>query len=282
MAHTLPTDAALLCLVVLLLGARHGFDADHLAAIDGMTRLQSRSRRVLARWCGALFSLGHGGVVMLVAVLLSTLQGSWQAPQWLDAAGRGISIVFLLLLGIANLRAVLAAPAGQLVVATGLRGRWIQGRLRDWLQGRSAWAVAGVGALFALSFDTLSQAAVFAVAGSAAGGMGLALLLGLLFTIGMMMTDALNGWWLARLLARADALAVRASHVMGWAVAGTSLLVAALALARWASEAVDAWAGRQDLLFGTVLMGVLALSYGVARGLAMSGAPQSRRTSHPA
>jgi high-affinity nickel-transport protein len=281
LTHNLPTDTALLCLVVLLLGARHGFDADHLAAIDGMTRLHGRSRRALARWCGALFSLGHGGVVMLVALALSGLQGSWQAPQWLDAAGRGISIVFLLLLGIANLRALLAVPAGQRVAPAGLRSRLIQDWLQHWLQGRSPWAVAGVGALFALSFDTLSQAAMFAVAGSAAGGMGLALLLGLLFTIGMMMTDALNGWWLARLLARADALAVRASRVMGWAVAGTSLMVAALALARWTSGVVDGWAGQQDLLLGAVVLSVLALSYGVARGLVMAGSQQPGQTTHP-
>jgi high-affinity nickel-transport protein len=279
--NTLPTDATLLCLVVLLLGARHGFDADHLAAIDAMTRLQRRSHAAQARWCGALFSLGHGGVVLGMALALSGLQGAWQAPQWLDAAGRCISIAFLLLLGIANLRSLLSTPATQAVAPIGLRSRWIQHLLRNWLLERSAWAVAGVGALFALSFDALSLAAMFAVAGSAAGGMGLAFLLGLLFTLGMLMTDALNGWWIARLLARADALALRVSRVMGWAVAGTSLMVAALALARWASDAVDSWAGRQGLLFGSVLVGVLALSYAAARGLAMAAAPQAAQTTHP-
>ena len=48
--------------LVLLLGLRHGFDPDHLVAIDGMTRSTS------SRWCGLFFSLGHGVVVTLIGV----------------------------------------------------------------------------------------------------------------------------------------------------------------------------------------------------------------------
>ena len=40
--HDLPTDWSALCALVFLLGMRHGFDADHLATIDGYTRLNSR------------------------------------------------------------------------------------------------------------------------------------------------------------------------------------------------------------------------------------------------
>ena len=259
----LPTNATLLCLAVLLLGLRHGFDADHLAAIDGMTRLQSPASPTSARWCGASFALGHGSVVLLVALMLNAVQGAWQVPPWLDATGRCISIAFLLLLGITNLRALLSTPAGQPVAPVGLRSRWLQ----HWLQARSAWAVAGVGALFALSFDTLGLAAMFAMAGSAKGSLAFSLLLGLIFTTGMLVTDALNGWWFARLLARADAWALRISRAMGWAVASTSLLLAALALARWASTSVDAWAGQQGLLFSLVLVAVTVLSYAAARWL---------------
>src|SRR6516162_2258010 len=49
------------------LGARHGFDADHIAAIDNTTRkLMSEGQRPLST--GFAFALGHSSVVMLVAV----------------------------------------------------------------------------------------------------------------------------------------------------------------------------------------------------------------------
>jgi high-affinity nickel-transport protein len=47
----------------------------------------------------------------------------------------------------------------------------------------------------------------------------------------MLVTDGLNGWWIARLIARADEMAALASRIMGAAVAAVSLLVAALGLA---------------------------------------------------
>ena len=69
--HDLPTDWSTLCVLVFLLGMRHGFDADHLAAIDGLTRLNQRPGLALARYCGALFSAGHGLVVLVIAVVVS-------------------------------------------------------------------------------------------------------------------------------------------------------------------------------------------------------------------
>ena len=51
-----PADLFGVAVVVLLLGIRHGFDADHVAAIDGMTCHNSKDRAALARCCGVLFS----------------------------------------------------------------------------------------------------------------------------------------------------------------------------------------------------------------------------------
>ena len=76
----LPGDFLGVALVVLLLGMRHGFDADHLAAIDGMTYHNDKLRPRLARVCGALFSIGHGGVVVLVALSVSLMAETWQPP----------------------------------------------------------------------------------------------------------------------------------------------------------------------------------------------------------
>jgi high-affinity nickel-transport protein len=96
--HDLPTEWSALCSLVFLLGMRHGFDADHLAAIDGLTRLGSHHRQAHARYCGALFSLGHGVVVLAIAAAVGLLSEHWAPPSWLDAFGAWVSIGFLLLL----------------------------------------------------------------------------------------------------------------------------------------------------------------------------------------
>lgn len=253
--ENLPGDWPALLGVAFLFGMRHGFDADHLAAVDGLTRLNWRARPALARGCGALFSMGHGVVVMAVAAAVAAASARWTVPGWLGEAGAWISIGVLALLGAANLHAALTTPADQPVLPVGLRSRLFRFRARQPL------AVAGVGALFALSFDTLSQAALFALAGNAFGGVGHALALGAGFTTGMLLADGVNGLWIARLLAGADRAARLASRVMALAVAGTSLLVAGLGCARQLWPAAAAWTAGRELAFGGVLIVVLAASY---------------------
>ena len=125
-------------------------------------------------------------------------------------------------------------------------------------------AAAGVGALFALSFDTLSQAALFAVAGQRFG-VAQAAALALLFLAGMLVTDGLNGWWIARVLARADARAAWASRLMSAAVAVVSLGVAGFGLLRWLSPAVDSWAEPHAVWVGIAVVAALAIAAGAAR-----------------
>ena len=253
----LPADSSTLFMLVFALGMKHGFDADHLATIDGLTRFNMQANPRWARLCGTLFSLGHGAVVVAIALGVSLLSGGWTAPAWLEASGAWISIVFLTLLGVLNLRAVFAAEAHELVRPVGLKGRWL-GRL-----GRVAHpgGVALVGALFALSFDTVSQAALFAMAGVQAGGWGHAVGLGLTFMLGMLLADGANGLWIARLIARADGVARVASRVMALAVAGMSLLVAAYGLLRMASSGVEAWGDGKELLIGAGVTGVIFASF---------------------
>ena len=69
----LPHDWLALSFLVFSLGIRHGLDADHLAAIDGLTRFSAQQRPRLARWCGSLFSLGHGAVVVAIALTVGAL-----------------------------------------------------------------------------------------------------------------------------------------------------------------------------------------------------------------
>jgi high-affinity nickel-transport protein len=265
----LPADWSALCVLVVLLGMRHGLDADHLAAIDGLTRLSSRRRLAIARYCGALFSLGHGAVVIAIAVFAGALGARWAPPAWFEALGAWISIGFLALIGFVNLHALLRAAPDTPVPLVGLRGQVVARLLARFSRASGAAAVIGVGALFALSFDTLSQAALFAVLGAQYGGLEHALTLGLLFVLGMLAADGANGWWVSRLVDRTDRMAVLASRTMTAAVSGVSLLVAAFGAARLLSADLDGWFDGKELAVGATTIVLIASSYLLAFRLAL-------------
>src|SRR5260221_2305258 len=225
--ETLPAHWLALVAVVFLLGLKHGLDPDHLAAIDGLTRYNAARRPRVSRWSGLLFSAGHGVVVTAVAIAVATVATGWKAPQWLENTGTWISIAFLTLLGIANLAAVVRTPRDEMVRAAGIRSRFFERLTR----AEHPVLVAAVGAAFALSFDTISQAVLFSITGSNLAGWLFAAGLGLGFTAGMMATDALNGLWVSHLVRQADRRAAAASRVMSIAIALTSLAIAALAAA---------------------------------------------------
>lgn len=260
----LPNEWFALLALVFVLGAKHGLDADHLATIDGLTRHNLRHAPRRARWCGSLFSLGHGAVVMTIALGVGLAAERWQVPDWMDGVGVWISIVFLSLLGILNLRAVLLTPARDMVSTVGIRaGLWQR------LQATShPVAIAAIGALFALSFDTLSQATLFAITATRHGGLTHAALLGLAFTLGMLLADGANGLWIARLLRRADRRARVASRVMGLMVAAISFAVAGLGLARWLHADISAWYEGKELAVGIAVVALLAASFGLGNLLA--------------
>ena len=246
-----------LLILTFVLGMKHGFDADHLATIDGLTRYNARLRPGLARYCGTLFSLGHGAVVLAIALGVAGIASQWEVPEWFGILGAVISITFLIALGCLNLAAVLRAGPDEVVQPVGLKGRLL-GNLRH---ASHPALIAVVGALFALSFDTLSQAAFFALTATQFGGWQHALALALLFMLGMLLTDGINGLWIARLIARADQVALVASRVMGLVVSGVSLLVAGFGVAKLLSPAVDAWSEGKELGFGFMLVAIIALSF---------------------
>jgi len=256
----LPTHWLALVAVVFLLGLKHGLDPDHLAAIDGLTRFNAGRRPLLSRWSGLLFSAGHGVVVTLVAVTVATVAAEWRVPPWLDGAGTWISIAFLAVLGAANLAAVLRTPRGAMVRPVGLRSRFFQRLTR----AEHPVLIAAVGAAFALSFDTFSQAVLFSVTGSRIAGWLFATGLGLVFTAGMMATDALNGLWVSHLVRSADARAAAASRVMSVAIAAVALAIAGLAVARRVLPSFDQGMGAWDTVLGIAVVAAVAAAYAVA------------------
>jgi high-affinity nickel-transport protein len=258
--NALPTHWLALVAVVFLLGLKHGLDPDHLAAIDGLTRFNAQRRPRISRWSGLLFSAGHGVVVTLVAILVATVATEWKAPQWLEDTGTWISIAFLSLLGIANLAAVVRTPRGELVRAVGLRSRLFERLTR----AEHPVFIAAVGAAFALSFDTISQAVLFSITGNNVAGWLFAALLGLVFTAGMMATDALNGLWVSHLVRSADARAAAASRVMSLAIAFTSLAIAALATARRLVPSLDEQVASWGIALSIAVILTVAAAYAAA------------------
>lgn len=253
----LPQDGLALACVVFALGIKHGFDADHLAAIDGLIRFNLRQKPRLAPWCGSLFSLGHGAVVVAIALAVGLLARHWAVPLWMEEIGAWTSIVVLAVLGVLNLVMVLRAQPGELVRPVAIRGR-LFGRLQH---TSNPLLIGLVGALFAFSFDTMSQAALFALAGTQNGGSAYALMLGAIFTAGMLLTDGINGLWVARLMRHADQVACVASRVMGLVVGGLSLAVSAFGICKYVSPEVGAWSHGKELSFGLAIIGVVGLSF---------------------
>jgi len=256
----IPATWLALCALAFVLGVRHGFDADHLATIDGLTRYNARVNPRLSRMVGALFSLGHGVVVILVAYVAGSLSTGWQTPTWLEVTGAAVSVAFLFGLAFLNVRAVLLAAPNAVVAPTGLRARWL-GRFLDI---RRAWAIAAVGMLFALSFDTVSQAALFALAAGRFGGLSHALFVAALFVLGMLVIDGVNGLWINRLIRQADRTAAIASRVMALAVAGIGLAVGGLTVAKILVPAVQAWAEGREIWFGSTVVAAVLVAFSAA------------------
>ena len=234
MADAASTSLIVLCGITFMLGLRHGFDADHLAIIDGVARLNAAERPRLSRYSGMLFSLGHGAAVIVAACAVTLLATHWTLPPWLESVGIVTSITFLVGLGLANLAAVRNAQPAEVVRPVGLRSRLMP-------KVRHPLAVLAVGMLFAFSFDTMSQATLMALAGSRLGGVGSVLIASSFYVTGMVMIDGLNGFWISKLLRGADRHAVAASRAMTFTIGLTSLSIGIVGLGTLTVPAIDSW-----------------------------------------
>ncbi len=199
-----------------MLGLRHAFDADHIGAIDNTTRkLMSDGQRPLS--VGFFFSLGHSSVVFLLALGLGlgvrglsgdVANGHSALHQAAGLIGPAVSGAFLLLIGILNLLVL----CGILRVFARMRqGEFDEAQLEEQLNSRglmtrvygratravrAPWQMYPVGLLFGLGFDTATEIALLATAGTAAaGGLPLyaILCLPILFAAGMSLLDTIDG-----------------------------------------------------------------------------------------
>jgi len=198
------------------LGLRHAFDADHIGAIDNTTRkLMTDGQRPLA--VGFFFSLGHSTIVFALAALFALgikgLSGavgddSSSLHQVTGLIGPSVSGTFLMVIGILNLL-VLISIVG--IFRRMRSGEYAEAELERELDNRGfmtrfykratnaitkSWQMYPLGVLFGLGFDTATEIALLATAGTAALG-GLPwyaiLCLPVLFAAGMTLLDSIDG-----------------------------------------------------------------------------------------
>lgn len=209
-----------LAITAYLLGARHAFDADHIAAIDNTTRKLANSGRDPGS-TGFWFALGHSTVVVVTVALLSA-GVSVLAGQLTDDAstlkqitglwGPAISGLFLLLIGVINLASLRGIRDAHHRLRAGvyddatfdahLDRRGLLNRLAGPLSRRidQPWKMYPLGILFGLGFDTATTIGLFVVAGGASVSLPwhAAMALPLLFTAGMVLFDSLDGVLMSR------------------------------------------------------------------------------------
>jgi len=199
--------------VAYLLGLAHALDADHICAIDNVTRkmMQEGQRPSLV---GFYFSLGHSTVVILLTIAIAItavgVQSHFKAlADTGGLIGTLISAIFLFAIAAMNvlvLRSITATFArikrgepyvdqdlSAILNSMGRIGRMVRPLLR--LLDRS-WKMYAVGFLFGLGFDTATQVGMLGISATAAThGMRIhdILMFPLLFTAGMCLVDTADG-----------------------------------------------------------------------------------------
>jgi high-affinity nickel-transport protein len=194
-------------------GLRHAIDADHIAAIDNVTRklMQAGQRPVSV---GLFFALGHSSVVIFavaaMAVTATALAGSFVKYRIIGGViGTGVSAIFLLIIAAANLIVLFSVwrifqhvrrggryegmDVDRLLNSRGFLARVLRPVLH--LVTRS-WHMLPLGFLFGLGFDTATEIALLGVAATqAAHGMPTwsIMVFPTLFAAGMSLVDTTDG-----------------------------------------------------------------------------------------
>lgn len=195
------------------LGLRHAVDADHIAAIDNVTRkLMQAGRRPLS--VGLFFALGHSAVVALVVAgvaaatpLLGERLASFREVG--ELIGTLASALFLFAIALVNL--VILRSLWRVLRRVRRGGRTVEEDLDAPLHGGGLlarlcrplfrlvsrpWHMMILGFLFGLGFDTATEVALLGLAASqAAHGLPFwsVLVFPALFAAGMALVDTADG-----------------------------------------------------------------------------------------
>ena len=202
-----------LCILAYGFGLRHAVDADHIAAIDNVTRkfMQEKKSPVTT---GFFFSLGHSSVVFILSILvaLGTVFMKDHLPEFQKIGGligASVSSVFLLIIAIINLiifidilkifnnyrknKAYNEEAAEKVLNNKGFLARIFNPLFK--LINKS-WHMYIIGFLFGLGFDTATEIALLGISASqAAQGVTIwvIMIFPLLFMAGMCLVDTTDG-----------------------------------------------------------------------------------------
>jgi nickel/cobalt transporter (NiCoT) family protein len=198
-----------MALLAYSFGLRHAVDADHIAAIDNVTRKLSHDGKTPVA-VGLFFSLGHSTIVVLtsVAVAATTLTFARDITGFhalASSIGTTVSSLFLLIISVVNAVVLVGVyrtfrhvrsggryaeeDLGMLLARGGLLTRIFRplfGMIRH------SWHMYPLGILFGLGFDTATEVGLLGIsAAEASKGLPIwsILVFPALFTAGMSLID---------------------------------------------------------------------------------------------
>jgi high-affinity nickel permease len=192
-----------------VLGFRHGFDYDHIAAITDIASVQKRAGEAMR--LGLLYALGHASMIALMGGLVILFQLS--LPPRLDSWAERLVGLTLILLAIyvlgslvwGNPQQLPSSRAALLIRGTRRLRRRFFPRVADKLLvggeddklNYTGPVAFGIGIIHGLGAETPSQLALFLLAanlgGAARGIAGMAMFLVGLLTMNTLMTASASG-----------------------------------------------------------------------------------------
>lgn len=199
-------------LVTYGLGLRHAVDADHIAAIDNVTRkLMQMGQRPVS--VGLYFALGHSAVVIFASIavaLAAAMLGSFEQMEGVTGIlSTAISSFFLLSIAAMNIVIFISIYRSYRRIRAG--GSYVEEDFDLLLNNRGflsrifrpmfrmvtrSWHMFPLGLLFGLGFDTATEVAIFGLSASqAAKGLSIEAILvfPVLFAAGMSLVDTTDG-----------------------------------------------------------------------------------------
>ncbi|WP_440993328.1 HoxN/HupN/NixA family nickel/cobalt transporter [Cysteiniphilum litorale] len=191
--------------VAFMLGLRHGFDVDHIVAIDSVTRQLAQKGKPSVT-TGLFFALGHSSVVFLLTLLV-ILGISLSKAESLGIIGIGavigsvVSIAFLWLTGGMNVLSLYKLIKHQQNTHThSPLTRWVKPLFK---MVDKPYKMYPVGFLFGLGFDTATEIALLGLAATASlsgESIWLILALPIAFALGMTWVDSLDALLMTKLI----------------------------------------------------------------------------------
>jgi nickel/cobalt transporter (NiCoT) family protein len=197
-------------LLAYTFGLRHAVDADHIAAIDNVTRkLMQEGKRPVG--VGLFFSLGHSTIVvglsLVIALTSIAIKDRFTSLESIGGIiGTAVSAFFLLAIALANLLILISVHRTFRAVKNGaeyheedlnllLSKRGFFGRIfrRLFRLIAHSWQMYFVGFLFGLGFDTATEVGLLGISASEASrGLPIwsILVFPALFTAGMALIDS--------------------------------------------------------------------------------------------